>query len=160
MNHRIEATFPRRSDALDAVEHLLEAHVAPQQIEMVGPDRHAVPVREQNAMVRPALLGALVGLAGSMMLLAIGATQAVSLPVLADIIDSVGVGGAAVRLGYLGVAVGTVSGALGGLTTWAAPTRRTAAERPHRLRVEPVGDAAEVTDALQASNVVSLRVVA
>jgi len=47
-----------------------------------------------------------------------------------------------------------------GLTNHNYTVNKAEKKRPHRLRVESVGDAAEVTDALEASNVVSLRVVA
>lgn len=159
MLHRIEATFPRRADAVDAIDHLLEAHVPPHRIELVGPSSRTQRILEKNRMVRPALLGAGVGLVASMLLLALGLTQIVPLPVLADVIASAGVGGAALRLAYLGVGTGVVSGALFGLTTWARPeSSSTESEtQPHRVRVRPVGDAQDVRRVLAASNLTTLR---
>jgi hypothetical protein len=157
-SHRIEATFARRTDAMEAVEHLLDAHVPPHRIEIVGPRAHRVPLEERNSIVRPALIGAVSGFVGAMILLAIGATQVIPLPVLAEIIDNVGIAGAGLRLAYLGVGVGVVSGALGGLTTWAKPAEQTASGQPHQVRVK-AEKPREVTEALEDTNVVSLRVV-
>jgi hypothetical protein len=111
------AIFHERQDAVEAVDRLLDAHVPAADIELTTGDGGEVAIRHRNHMARTALLGGVAGLGMSMLWLVAGASGGIELPVMESIIASVGLVGAGLRLGFLGMAVGVVAGGLGGIRT-------------------------------------------
>jgi len=112
-----KALFHDRDDANAAVQRLLDAHVPASDIEMRTGGGRLVPVRHRNHMAETALMGAVVGAGTAMLWLGVGAGGIVELPVMDRIVESVGLVGAGLRLGFLGAAAGLVAGALGGVRT-------------------------------------------
>lgn len=112
-----KALFHDRDDANAAVQRLLDAHVPASDIEMRTGGGRLVPVRHRNHMAETALMGTVVGAGMAMLWLGVGAGGIVELPVMDRIVDSVGLVGAGLRLGFLGAAAGLVAGALGGVRT-------------------------------------------
>lgn len=152
MSHTVEATFSDRAAALNAVDLLLEAHVAARDILVQTGKGAVLPVQHRNHMAVTAAVGASVGLLLSAVLVGLGATQLIPLPVMAKIIGEVGIFGAALRLGFLGISTGMVAGALGGLRPRAEVVDAgDDLGGAHRIVVQ-VDESDEGMDALRASS--------
>ena len=146
------AIFHERQQAVAAVDRLLDAHVPASDIDLYTSDGATVPIRHRNHMARSALLGGVVGLGVSMLWLAAGASGWIDMPVMASIIDTVGLVGTGLRLSFLGMAVGVVAGALGGLRTRVQPIDdRHHMDRADQIIVDVARDSDEAMAALQAS---------